>query len=76
MYNKGKKCNEQYATIAPEPFKYDLSSTQDQLSHTSSRNDSYNLISPYINEPYLLYICFLDEDLENAQNENLVSWDQ
>lgn len=41
MYNKGKKLYEPDAIIAPELSKYDLSSTQGQLSHIFTCNDSY-----------------------------------
>lgn len=36
MYNKGKKFYEPYAAIATEPSKYDLHSTQGQMSHIST----------------------------------------
>lgn len=41
MHNKGKKLYEPVAVIAPEPSNYDLSSTQGQISHISTCNDSY-----------------------------------
>lgn len=53
--------------------KYELSFTHGQLSHTSTGNYSYNQISPYIEKPYFLSICLLDEDLKNVRNENPIS---
>lgn len=73
MPNKGIKFYEPYASIAPESSKFDLHSNPSHTSHISS-GDSYNQIGPYFEKPYLLHVCFIDEDLEKIQKENPVTY--
>lgn len=82
MYNKDKKFYELYAAFAPEPSKFslapkpsniDLTSTRGQVSHSSSHNDSYKFISPYIQKPKPLHVYNLDLNSENLHNEDPTS---
>lgn len=73
MYNKSKKYHEPYPAQAQEPSKYVQSPTHCQTSHSSTTDDSYKLTNLYIKKPFLLCVCYIDEDLQIAQKENLVS---